>query len=219
MPAPPRDYIPALGYSALTALYDPLLRWTTREATFKRRLVRQAGIAPGQRVLDLGCGTGTLTILIKQTYPAATVVGVDGDPAVLHIARAKVAAAGLRVTLDQGLATALPYPEQSFGRVLSSLVFHHLTRPQKRRALGEVYRVLRPGGALHLADWGPAQNGVLRLAFLGVQLLDGFATTTDNVRGRLPALIRQAGFPVVRDHTRYATLWGTLVLYSARKPG
>jgi len=218
MPDPRGAYIPALKYSWLTALYDPLIRWTTRETTFKHRLVQQAGIAPGQRVLDLGCGTGTLTLLTKQTYPAVTVVGLDGDPAVLRIAQAKVAAAGLAVTLDQGLAVALPYPDRSFDRVLSSLVFHHLTRAQKRRALGEVFRVLRPGGELHIADWGPAHNGLLRLAFLGVQLLDGFTTTTDNVRGRLPALIRQAGLSAVQERTRYPTLWGMLTLYSARKP-
>ncbi len=145
-------------------------------------------------------------------------VGLDGDPAILRIARAKVTAAGLDVTLDQGTAVALPYAGASFDRVLSSLVFHHLTRTQKRRALGEVFRVLRPGGEVHIADWGPAQNGLLRLAFLGVQLLDGFATTTDHERGRLPPLIRQAGFRAVQERRCYPTLWGTLALYSARKP-
>jgi SAM-dependent methyltransferase len=72
-------YIPALSFRWLTPLYDPLLRWGMREKTFKRRLITQANIQPGQRVLDLGCGTGTLTILVKLLYPDANVVGLEGE--------------------------------------------------------------------------------------------------------------------------------------------
>ena len=74
------EYIPALKYRALTSLYDPIIRWTTRESTFKRRLLKEAGIQKGHRVLDLGCGTATLTLLIKRAHPMAEVAGVEGDP-------------------------------------------------------------------------------------------------------------------------------------------
>src|SRR3989304_3553043 len=95
-------YIPALKYGWLTSLYDPLLRWVVRESTFKRHLVEQARIKKGQRILDLGCGTATLTIIIKRTHPESEVVGLDGDPRILEIARAKVAKAVLDITLNQG---------------------------------------------------------------------------------------------------------------------
>jgi trans-aconitate methyltransferase len=87
-------YIPALGVDWLTPLYDPLLRWVMREEQFKRYLIRQAQIGPGQHVLDLGCGTATLTLLIKQTHPEAVVIGLDGDPKVLEIGRTKARQAG-----------------------------------------------------------------------------------------------------------------------------
>src|SRR3972149_904967 len=128
-------YIPALGHDWLTPLYDPLLRWVMREETFKRRLIAQADIQPGQRVLDLGCGTATLTILIKQVHPDSEVIGVDADVKVLDIGRAKASKAGVDITLDHGMAFQLPYPDRSFDRVLSSLVLHHLTREDKRRTL------------------------------------------------------------------------------------
>ena len=73
-------YIPALGFAWLTSFYDPVVRWTTREATFKTLLVEQADIRAGHRVLDLGCGTGTLTMMLKRRQPAAAIVGIDGDP-------------------------------------------------------------------------------------------------------------------------------------------
>ena len=87
----------------LTPLYDPLLRWVMREEQFKRHLIRQAQFAPGQRVLDLGCGTTTLTILIKQIHPGAMVVGLDGDPKVLEISRAKARRARVEIVLDEGM--------------------------------------------------------------------------------------------------------------------
>jgi SAM-dependent methyltransferase len=210
-------YIPSLKYNWLTALYDPLLRWTLRERTFKERLVQQAGITAGQHVLDLGCGTATLTLLIKQTHRDAEVVGLDGDRKVLDIARAKLARAHMNVSLIQEMSYALPFPDNTFDRVVSSLLFHHLTRENKQRTLREVLRVLKPGGELHVADWGQARNGLMRLAFFTVQLLDGFETTRDHVNGRFLELWAGTGFQYVRQTVSYRTLFGTVSLFQACK--
>lgn len=188
------------------------------EAEFKRALVRQGRVEKKHRVLDLGCGTSTLTILIKQAHPEAEVTGLDADSAALQIARRKIAMAGLIITLDEGMAFNLPYPDNSFDRVFSSLMFHHLSGESKQRTLKESCRVLRPGGELHVADWGKAENVLMRVAFFLVQLLDGFKTTADNVNGLLPQFFRNAGFQGGQETARYSTIFGTLSLYQARKP-
>lgn len=210
--------IPALGVRWLTRFYDPLIRVTLREGLIKSVLVEQVGLEPGQRLLDLGAGTGTLTLMLKRAQPQADVIGVDGDPEILAIARAKATRSGLAVTYDEGMADALPYPDGSFDRVVSSLVFHHLSREMKHRAVRECFRVLKPGGELHVADWGQAQNLLMRVLFLSVQLLDGFETTAENVAGRLPGIFREAGFADVQETAHYATPFGTLTLYRAKKP-
>jgi SAM-dependent methyltransferase len=105
-----------------------------------------------------------------------------------------------------------------FDRVVSSLLFHHLSRESKERTLDEVFRVLRPGGEFHMVDWGRPRNAFMRVAFLAVQLLDGFPTTRDNVNGLLPRLLIKAGFQEVREIADLSTVAGTLSLYSARKP-
>ena len=212
------EFIPVLKYHWLTFLYDSLLRLTIPEFKFKCRLVKQARIKAGYRVLDLGCGTATLSLLLKKTHHDAEVFGLDADARVLEIARAKVAQSGLEITLNQGLSFELPYPENSFDRVLSSLLLHHLDRRNKRRTLDEVFRVLRPGGELHVADWGKPQNILMRAGHLFVQVLDGFQTTQDNVKGLLPHFFRKAGFTEVEQMARFMTVFGTISLYKARKP-
>lgn len=212
------SYIPALGHRWLTRFYDPVVRATTREAAFKEGLLRQASIRDGHRILDLGCGTGTLALLVKRVHGGAEVFGLDADAEVLNLARTKLKEAEIKVQLDQGLASALPYADESFDRTLSSLFFHHLSSDFKLEAMREVLRVLRPGGEFHIADWGKATGPVMRLTFVAVQLLDGFATTNDNVRGLLPDLLELAGFEKVETTNSYSTLLGTISLYEARKP-
>lgn len=208
-------YVRALRYRWLTRFYDRFLESTMKEERFKRLLVQQAGILPGERVVDLGCGTGTLTLLAKQTAPEATIIGLDGDPEALAIARTKAERAGLSIEFMESLAWRAPLEPSSCDRVLSSLVFHHLTTENKRRTLQKVREWLRPGGELHVADWGYPHDRIMRIAFLPVQLLDGFETTGDNVKGRLEPLMCEAGFNEVAETHRERTLFGTLSLYRA----
>lgn len=206
-------YIPALCFKFLTPLYDPVLRRGMREQTFKNRLIHEAGLAPNTRVLDLGCGTGTLTILIKQSQPTADVVGFDGDAQVLDIARAKARQHGVNITLEQGMAYQLPYPNHSFDRVFSSLVLHHLTTQDRARALREVKRVLKPGGEFWVIDFGKPHNP---LAFLVSRVMRNLERTKDLIDGLLPDQLQRAGFPRVEVVARFMTLFGTIVLYRAR---
>ena len=211
-------YVYALRFDWLTKLYDPLMRWTLREARFKRDLLWNARIAPGDKVLDVGCGTATLTLMAKLVQPRAMVFGLDGDAKALEIAHAKARQLGLAISLTQRLSTEMPYPNGFFDRVLSSLFFHHLTRESKQRTLAEVFRVLRPGGELHVVDWGKPANALLAAAFSLVRSIDGRENTSDNAEGRLPELFREAGFEDVVEVTRYATIYGSLYLHRARKP-
>jgi ubiquinone/menaquinone biosynthesis C-methylase UbiE len=218
MKASSNSYIPALGYHWLTGFYDPVVRLTTRENAFKQALLKQSCIQAGHRVLDLGCGTGILATMVQRSCPGADVFGLDADPETLKLARAKIARAGLEIQLDQGFASALPYAPASFDRVLSSLFFQHLSDPLKDQAMLEVRRVLRPGGEFHIADWGRSTSPAMRLAFVGIQMLDGFATTRDSVMGVFPELLSLTGFEMVELTRNYSTLFGTLSLYRARKP-
>ena len=206
-------YIPALRFEWLSTLYDPVML-LMRESTFKRTLVEQANIKNGYRLLDVGCGTATLTILIKKAYPGTEVTGLDGDPKILGIARAKVAKEGLGIFLDTGMSFELPYPDSSFDRVVSSLVFHHLTTENKARTFKDIFRVLKPGGELHVADFGKPHNALMYLISLVFRHLE---ETGDNIDGLLPEMFRKAGFDRAEETARFMTVFGTLSLYRAIK--
>jgi len=218
MPSQRSKYIYALHYEWLTFLYDPLVRVATKEFTFKKALRLQAEIQPDQKILDLGCGTGTLSLILKETSPQAIIIGGDGDKKILKMAKAKATQAKRELYWHCALAYELPYAEATFNHVFSSFLFHHLTRENKLRTLREIWRVLKPGGGLHLAAWGRPSNWLMRLTFLLIQILDSFQTTGDNVRGLLSSYLQEAGFVEIREVRNYNTFVGSLCLYKAHKP-
>ncbi|NOR50758.1 MAG: methyltransferase domain-containing protein [Desulfuromonadales bacterium] len=211
-------YVPALGFHFLTPFYDAVVATTGRERSVKQALIKQADLEPEQQILDLGSGTGTLAIWIKQHQPHARVTGVDGDLKIISIASSKAQKANTQVQFDQALSDSLPYPEAQFDRVFSSMFFHHLLWEDKVRTAQEIFRVLKPGAELHVADWGRASNICMRGLFLTVQLLDGFKSTQDHVKGKLITLFEESGFVDVSQRKTFNTLYGTIALYSATKP-
>ena len=214
----PSTFKPALRFAFLTAVYDPVVKLTTRESLFKRLLLDQANIRADEKVLDVGCGTGTLMIAASEDVPGANIVGLDADARILDIARAKAKRCGSQLQFSQSLSTSMPFANSSFDKALSTLFFHHLATDAKSSTLKEIYRVLVPGGQLHVADWGEPASRLSRMAFYSVQLFDGFDTTADSVAGKLPSLFAEAGFSQVQSTAAVQTMYGTLSLYRAEKP-
>jgi ubiquinone/menaquinone biosynthesis C-methylase UbiE len=212
-------YVTATGLRGLTRFYDSTIAVTMREQLFRGKLARQvlADLPAGAQIADVGAGTGTLAIGLAAAAPAPTVVAIDGDPEVLAIAAAKEGAAA--VEWKQGLANELPLADGSCDRVTMSLLLHHLDAAGKRAALAEAHRVLRPGGSLHVADWGKPQDPLMRAGLFTLALIDGFDGIRDHAAGRLPGFIEGAGFGAVQRHDRLRTTWGSLELLSAGRPG
>jgi ubiquinone/menaquinone biosynthesis C-methylase UbiE len=211
-------YVTASGLRGLTRFYDSIVAVTMRERLFRGRLGRQvlAGLPPNARIADIGAGTGTFAIERAAAVPDAEVVAVDGDPEILALAEAKEGAAA--VAWKQGLAAELPLADGSCDRVAMSLLLHHLDAGGKRAALAEAHRVLRPGGSLHIADWGRPQDPLMGAGLLTLAIFDGFDGIRDHAAGRLPRFVEAAGFAAVRRHDRLRTAWGSLELLSAERP-
>ena len=160
-------------------------------ARAREDLIKQARIQPDQRVLDLGCGTGTLVVLLKRRYPTAQIVGLDPDPKALRRAHKKVRRAGVSVQLDEGFADELPYEDGAFDRVLSSFMLHHLEEPDRENMLREVLRVLKPDGSFHLLDFAGGED---KAPGRWGRLIDSHARLEENSQRRILQLMKRAGF-------------------------
>lgn len=191
------DYIPAAGRDAFLPGYDLLTRVLGMNRVYDT-LIAQAELADGQRVLEIGCGTGNVMTRIKRAEPGADVVGSDPDP--LALARAQRKARGLPgIRYERAYAQELPFADGEFDRVLSSMMLHHLDDEVKAAAAAEIHRVLRPGGSLHIVDIGGQ-----------VAAHDGDA---------IPRLLRRAGFECTEVATQQHRFIGGLTFYRATRLG
>lgn len=209
----PHDYLPAAGHDALLPCYDVISRLLGMNRVYET-LIEQAELAEGQRVLEIGCGTGNLTTRVKRSHPAVEVIGCDPDPHALDRARRKGHGCnGIR--FEQGYAEQLPYADGGFDRVLSSMMLHHIADDAKPAAAAEVFRVLRPGGRLHLVDIGgdtTTEHG------LAARLIRRNRHAAGNFGDAIPRLLCGAGFDCTEVATHRQRMVGRLTYYRATRP-
>jgi ubiquinone/menaquinone biosynthesis C-methylase UbiE len=199
-----RSFIPAAGHDFALPLYDPLTSLLGARAR-RQVLIERAQLSAGQRVLDIGCGTGSLAIALQRAQPQVEVTALDPDPRALGVAQRKAQRANAHVRFDRGFGDALPYAERTYDRVFSSFMLHHLERPQQQRLLAEVLRVLVPGGSLHLIDFARADHGGL----FGQNLQGAEHVERD---------LRAATFVDVRVQPEPRWLWQPVMYCSGRRP-
>jgi phospholipid N-methyltransferase len=214
-----RTFVPALGDHRLSPFYDATVSLMTCERTWRRAFVKQIAPEPRDVILDLGCGTGSLAILLKQTSPSASVYGIDPDPDILTRAEAKARDADVLVHFAKGFAqdTAAIAAGIRPNKIVSSLVLHQMPLTAKRSTILNAFAGLREGGELHVADYGLQNSPLMRFAFRQVQTLDGVVNTQPNADGVLPELMTEAGFAEVKENVVIPTPTGSISLYSAVK--
>lgn len=212
------QFIPALGYHALTPLYDKVLALMTRESVWRNKLLRQIALKQEDVIVDVGCGTGSFVTLLKQAEPDATVIGVDPDGDVLKLAQRKAAKGNVAIPflqgfLSEGLLEGQPRPT----KIVSSLVFHQVLLPEKRRLLKLIRNLLPQNGELHIADYGLQRTFLMRMLFrMTVQMLDGVRDTQPNADGVLPEIMKEVGFGAVEELAVIPTMTGSISLYRAK---
>jgi len=219
MMATRKNFTPALGFRFLTPIFDPALRLFTREDRWRPAFVVQIAPRAGERIVDIGAGTGTLTRALKRAAPAAAIIGVDPDPEVLAKAIRQAEAEGLGIDYREGFfGAAFAAAEGPFDKVVTSLVLHQVPLAGKREIVAAAFRALRPGGEFLVCDYG-LQRGLMRLLFvLTVQMIDGFEDTGQNARGIVPRLMADCGFDPISEEHSFKTVTGSISLIRARKP-
>lgn len=172
--------------------YDAVVWLLTmgKARTIRKMNVEMADVKPGERILDVGCGTGDLTIAASGPAGAkGKLYGIDASPEMIEVALHKAAQAGIEIDFQVGLIEALDFPDGTFDLVLSSLMIHHLPDDLKRQGLAEIRRVLKPGGRVLIVDFKPPTSWLGR--FLITLMLHG---KTENGIKDLPELMRELGF-------------------------
>ncbi len=189
--------IPPFNLNFLTPIYDFSLEIVGLGKSFKRTAISLSGLKKNDRLLDVGCATGTLLLEAKKLHPAIEAVGVDPDPKALSIARKKLRRSNINANLVRTRAEKMPFKDNYFDVVISTLAFHHIPHKAKHEAMREIYRILTPGGAFLLADIGRPKNIIWKLILKAeVRLIEKWEYVDDNLKGNIPIFMRRAGFKV-----------------------
>jgi len=212
MSNPEKTFTPAAGSDWLLPFYDFFTKLLGVEAAHQR-LIEQAAIQPGYRLLEIGCGTGNLSILAKRLYPSAEVVGIDPDSKALSMAQKKAQRAGLDIEFQEAFSDQLSFPEASIDNVFSAFMLHHIQPESKIPSLQEVLRLLKPGGALLLADFESGEHP--RGHHFG---RTHHQSEESRFHHSISDLMQEAGFANVSKFHQQSIILGNVAYYSAERP-
>ena len=208
-------FTPAAGRFVPTSLYDRGVALLTRESIWRSELVKRLSPEPSDAILDVGCGTGSLAILLKQAAPDTRIVGLDPDAEALNIARRKARAAGVEIEWCQGFAhDAANFG--SFDKVVSSLVFHQVPLAGKRLGIAAMFAAAKPGGLVCIADYAAQRKWPMRQLFRFIQLIDGRANTQLNADGFIEAELEHVVGRCITPAFTLDTPTGTISLFCER---
>jgi len=205
-------YVPKASFDLLLPFYPQLVSWLLKDEETRARLIEQAQIGAGHQVLEIGCGTGELALMIKLREPNAHVYALDPDPDKLARVMGKSQEYGYPIRVYRGVSQRLPFPTEAIDRVMASFVIHRLTRAEKLAAFREAYRVLYFEGSLHVLDFAPP---VTRWEQLLVRCFQRGERIQPHLAGELPALMAQAGLVRARETHSVSTPIGRLALFEA----
>lgn len=190
--------------------YDAYMRNVTfgREQVLREMTVDLAQVKPGNSVLEIGCGTGTLTLAAKRRVgPAGEAFGIDQIPGMVAASQRKAAQANEKITFQAGSIDNIPFPDNRFDAVLCSFMIFHMSEETRRKGIAEIQRVLKPGGRLLVLDMAspaqPVQRAIARLFFGGM--------LQHELRELLP-LMENSGFANIELGPARFTILGLSVL-------
>jgi ubiquinone/menaquinone biosynthesis C-methylase UbiE len=206
----------ALRYSFLNRFYDAVTSLTCREKYFKTEMIKLADVEESGPVVDIACGTGTFITMYKKVHPDARMIGIDADENILEIARHKTRHLN-SIEYVCSYSNRINLEEESAGEVYTGLFYHHLDYQNKIDTSKEALRILKRGGRYIICDWGRPSNIFTQMGFFMVRILDGFDTTLDNLQGKIPGILHEAGFQNVIEHKSIDTVFGTLRIWSGKK--
>lgn len=176
---------------------------------FRHNVLELAELQPGEQVLDVGCGTGVMTRLATDIVGSeGKVIGVDPSNEMIQVAKQGAAKAQSNAEFQTGVIESLPFKDEHFDLVLSSMMFHHLPPELKKSGLEEMYRVLKPGGRLMIVDFGKPSSLLARWLLFPWR---NDIMVKDNLEGRITEFIQNAGFLNVhhprRQWHRFISYW------------
>lgn len=215
-----REFTPLLGKRWLTPLYDRTISLFTREARWRHEIVAQARLVPGDRVIDVGSGTGTLLRTLMTSCPEAGLNGVEPDPAALAFARRKFGADADLVQWHNGFLDSLVLPDHwRPNKIVSSLVLHQVPLAGKRAILEQIEGLLVPEGVALIADYMRQDGPLMRALFrTTVQFLDGVEDTQPSADGEVEKLLDEI-FSSTELLAQVHTATGTISLWRVHKKG
>lgn len=189
-----KEFIPAAHWHFLTPVYDFFVG--VFGDTTLQKIVDYVEPKNGQRILDIGCGPGNLIVEIKKRAPKSHVTGLDVDPEILGIAKGKFQIYNIDADIVEESASEMPFVNNRFDVVTSTLMIHHLDHKERKQMMQEVYRVLKPRGKFFLYDFHSPKNIFVKLL---IKFFGLFEDTTDAAKGNYIKFMEEAGFKKIKS--------------------